>query len=151
MSLSKLRELVIDREAWCTTVHGITKSQIQLSDWTELMPLWYRASLIAQLVKNPPAMQETLGYSWVRKICWRRDKLPTPVFLDFPGGSDGKESVCNVGDLGLIPELGRSHEGGHGNPLQYSCLENLHGQKSLAGYSPWSHNESNTTEHSHAT
>ena len=42
----------------------------------------------------------------------------------FPGGSDCKESTCNVGDLGLIPGLGRFLEGGHGNPLQYSCLEN---------------------------
>ena len=42
----------------------------------------------------------------------------------FPGGSDGKDSVCNVGDLGLIPGLGKSLEQGHGNPLQYSCLEN---------------------------
>ena len=42
----------------------------------------------------------------------------------FPGGSDGKESACNSGDLGLIPGLGRSPGGGHGNPLQYSCLEN---------------------------
>ena len=40
--------------------------------------------------------------------------------LGFPGGSDGKESTCNAGDLGLIPGLGRSHGGGHGNPLQYS-------------------------------
>ena len=44
--------------------------------------------------------------------------------MGFPGGSDGKESACNVGDLGSIPELGRSPGGGHGNPLQYSCLEN---------------------------
>ena len=44
--------------------------------------------------------------------------------LIFPGGSDGKESACNAGDLGSIPELGRSPGGGHGNPLQYSCLEN---------------------------
>ena len=42
----------------------------------------------------------------------------------FPGGSAGKESVCNVGDLGLIPRLGRSPGGGLGNPLQYSCLKN---------------------------
>ena len=42
----------------------------------------------------------------------------------FPGGSDGKESACNSGDLGSIPGLGRSLGGGHGNPLQYSCLEN---------------------------
>ena len=57
-----------------------------------------QASLVAQMVKNPPAMQET----WVS-----------------------------------IPGLGRSPEGGHGNPLQYSCMENPHGQRSLAGYSPW--------------
>ena len=42
----------------------------------------------------------------------------------FPGGSEGKESACSVGDLSLIPGLGRSPGGGHGNPLQHSCLEN---------------------------
>ena len=42
----------------------------------------------------------------------------------FPGGSDGKASACNAGDLGSIPGLGRSHGEGNGNPLQYSCLEN---------------------------
>ena len=42
----------------------------------------------------------------------------------FPGGSDGKESVCNTGDLGSIPGLGRSSGGGHGNLLQYPCLKN---------------------------
>ena len=82
------------------------------------------ASLVAQLVKNPPAMQETLVQFLCQKIPWRRDRLLTPVFLGFPGGSDSKESTCNVGDLGSIPGLGRSPGGGHGNPLQYSCLEN---------------------------
>ena len=66
--------------------------------------------------------------------------------MGFPGGSDGKESTCNVGDLGSIPRLGRSPGGGHGNPLQYSCLENPHGQRTLAGYSPWGLKESDTTE-----
>ena len=66
--------------------------------------------------------------------------------MGFPGGSDGKESGCNVGDLGLTPGLGRFPGGGHGNPLQYCCLENLHGQRSLAGYSPWGHKESDMTE-----
>ena len=60
--------------------------------------------------------------------------------------SDSKESACNVGDVGSIPGLGRSPGGGHGNPLQYSCLENPHGQRSLAGYSPRGHKESDTTE-----
>ena len=53
------------------------------------------ASLIAQLVKNLHAMQETPVRFLVGKIPWRRDKLPTPVFSGFPGGSDGKESACN--------------------------------------------------------
>ena len=64
----------------------------------------------------------------------------------FPGGSDSGESAYSVGDLGSIPGLGISSGGGHGNPLQYSCLENPHGQKSLAGYSPRGHQESDTTE-----
>ena len=46
------------------------------------------------------------------------------VLMGFPSGSDGKESACNTGDLGLIPGPGRSPGGGQGNPLQYSCLEN---------------------------
>ena len=66
----------------------------------------------------------------------------------FPDGSDGKESACNVGDLGSIPELGRAPVRGHGRPLQYSCLENPHGHRSLAGYSPWGRKELDTTEHS---
>ena len=64
----------------------------------------------------------------------------------FPGSSDGKESTCNVGDPGSISGLGRSPGGRHGNPLQCSCLENPHGWRSLAGYSPWSHKESDMTE-----
>ena len=84
--------------------------------------------------------------SWVEKPPWRRDRLPTSVFLGFPGGSDGKESACNVGDLGLIPKLGRSPWGGDGNLLQYSYLENACGQGSLAGYSPWDCKEHDTAE-----
>ena len=72
--------------------------------------------------------------------------------MGFPGGLDSKESACNAGDLGSIPGLRRSPGGGHGNPLWYSCLENLHGQRSLAGCSPWGHKESGTTERlSHST
>ena len=64
----------------------------------------------------------------------------------FPGGSDGKESAYSVEDLSLVPGLGRSPGGGHGNLLQYSCLESLHEQRSLKGYSPWGCNESDMTE-----
>ena len=62
--------------------------------------------------------------SWVRKIYCRKDKLPTPVFLGFLGGSAGKESAYNEGDLCLIPGLGRSSGEGKDHPLQYSGLEN---------------------------
>ena len=79
--------------------------------WTQSL---IGAFLVAQMVK----------ISWVRKIPWRRDRLPTPVFLGFPGGSDGKQSACNAGDLGSVPELGRCPRGRHGNPFQYSCLGN---------------------------
>ena len=61
--------------------------------------------------------------SWVGKICWRRDRLPTPVFLGFPCGSAGQESACNVGDPSLISGLGRSPGEGIGSPFQYSGLE----------------------------
>ena len=66
--------------------------------------------------------------------------------MGFPGGSAGNESACNVGDLGSIPRLERSPGEGHGNPLQYSWLENPREQRSLAGYSPWGHKESDMTE-----
>ena len=82
-------------------------------------------------------MQETLG--WFPRggeITWRRDRLPTPVFMGFPGGSDDKESVCNAGDLGSIPGLGNSLGGGHGNPLPIFLPEESCGQRSLVGY-PW--------------
>ena len=87
-----------------------------------------RASLIAQLVKNPSVMQlRRLRFdSWVGKILWRRDRLPTPIFLGFPCGSAGKECACNGGDLGWIPGLRRSPGKGNGRPLSI-----------LAWRSPW--------------
>ena len=58
----------------------------------------------------------------------------------FPGGSDGKELACNAGYLSSCPELRRAPGEGHGKPLQYSCLENAHGQRTLTGYSSRGHN-----------
>ena len=60
------------------------------------------------------------------------------IYQPLPGGPDGKEFACSVGDLDLIPGLGRSPGEGNGDPLQYSCLEKSHGQRSLADY-PWGH------------
>ena len=58
--------------------------------------------------------------SWVGKTPWRREWLPTPIFLGFPGGSAGKESACNAGDPSSIPGSGRPPGEGNGYPLQYS-------------------------------
>ena len=69
-------------------------------------------------------MQETLVQFLGWQICWRRDRLLTPVFLGLPYGSAGKESAHNAGDLGSIPGLGRLSGEGGGYPFQYSGLEN---------------------------
>ena len=103
-----------------------------------------------QISVNFVVFVQSFSHSWLFTTPW----TVFPVFhyfLEFgqthvPGGSDDKESACNVGDLGSIPGSGRFPGGGHGNPLQYSCLENSHGQRSLGGYSPWSCKESDTTE-----
>ena len=71
--------------------------------------------------------------------------LTTKLFWGFPGLSDSKESACNAGDLGSIPGFGRSPGEELGNPLQYSCLENPHGQRILVGYSPLGSKELHTT------
>ena len=73
--------------------------------------------------------------SCVRKIRWRRDRLPTPVFLGFPCGSAGKESTCSTGALTLIPVWGRPLE--KGNATHSSIL---------AWRIPWGHKELDTTE-----
>ena len=83
MSLSKLQELLMDREAWCATVHGAAKSRTWLSEWTELRGVY-----------------------------------------GFPGGTTCLPIQTDIRDAGLIHGLGRFPGEGHGNPLQYSCLEN---------------------------
>ena len=72
--------------------------------------------------------------------------LPTSVFLGFPGNSHSKESACNAGDLASKPRFGISPGGRHSNLLQYFCLENPHGQRSLVSYSAWGCHELDTTE-----
>ena len=91
---------------------------------------------LAQLIRIHLQCGKPWFYSWVGKIHWRRDRLPIPVFFSFLGGSAGKESTCNVGDLGLIPGLGRSLENG-----RVFWPGKFHGL-----YSPWGLKESDITE-----
>ena len=102
---------------------------------------FYRVSLLAQLVKNPPTMQETpfLFLGWEDPL--EKGKAShSSIPLGFPCGSAGKESARNAGDLGSVPELGRSPGEGEGYPLQYVGLE------SSGLYSPWGRKESDMTE-----
>ena len=86
-------------------------------------------------------------YTDVRRVLKTIRLVTLLNIVDFPGDSDGRELACEAGYLGSIPGFGRSPGGGHGNPLQYSCLENPHGQRSLvAGYSLWGRKESDMTE-----
>ena len=92
---------------------------------------WTSCPALRQLCKLERLDQSTIYSPHPKKIY-----LNWPICTwDVPGGLDGKESTCSVGDLGSIPGLGRSPGGGQGNLLQYSCLENPHGQRSLVGYS----------------
>ena len=95
-------------------LHGVTKSWTRLSNFHFFLGFHY----------SSVGTEYTWFDSWVRKIHWRRDWLPTPVFLDFPGGLAGKESACNAGDLHSIPGLGRCPGERNGYPLQDSGLEN---------------------------
>ena len=101
-----------DGGAWWAAIYGVTQSRTWLKRFSS------SSNTYIWKCRRPRLN------SWVWKILCRRNRLLTLVFLGFPGGSDGKESACNVGDLGWVPGLGRSTWGGHGNPLQYSCLEN---------------------------
>ena len=99
------------------TVRGIEESWTRLSDFT--------FTLIAQLVKTPCLQCRRPRFdSWVGKIPWRKERLPTVVLLGFPCGSAGKESSHSMGDLGSISGLGRSPGEGKGYLLWYSGLEN---------------------------
>ena len=90
------------------------------------------------------AMDRGAWWDTVHGVAKSQTGLTNTFTLGFPGGSDGKESACNAGDLDSIPELGRSPGVGNSNPLQYSCLENSMNRK--AWWGPWSRKESDMTE-----
>ena len=111
---------------------GFTK-QFLLSGWETLIG---KSEVLGHL-----ASLQAAGNFWSqRQIPGDPDKMASLV------AQLVKKSTCNVGDLGSIPRLWRSSEGGHGNPLQNSCLENPHGQRSLEGYSQRCYKELDSTK-----
>ena len=118
-------ENYMDRGAWCATDHGVTKSRTWLNMYTHvplILPIFLLWFIFLHLIS---------------------------YFLSFPGGSYGKESACNEGDLVSVPRSGRSSGEGNGNSLQYSwrILGEFHGErKSLADYNPWGHKELDTNK-----
>ena len=96
-------------------------------------------SALWQVICIHPQIGGTLFRPSLNEQNWR-NSIQT-LFRGFPGGSISKESACNARNLGSIPGLGRSPRGEHGNIAQNSCLENPHGQRSLAGYNSWGRKE----------
>ena len=108
----------------------------------------YLEGLLGQGPRHP------LSITWGRETvsCYSHVAYKSPAItalqteVGFPDSLAGKESTCNAGDPSLIPGLGRPPGGEHGNPPQYSCLVNPHGQRSLENYRPCGHKELDTTE-----
>ena len=101
--------LEILKNIWHSTPFLSVESLFFSVSWWTFVSL-AEVNLITQLVKNPLQCKRSLFSPWDKTIPWRRDRLPTPIFLDFPCWSAGRESACNAGDVTLIPGLGRSLE-----------------------------------------
>ena len=121
----------MDGGACWAAVHGVAKNWTQLSDFaftfhfhalekemaTHSSVLAWRIPGAAEPGGLLSMGSHRVGHDW-------SDLAAAGSPRGFPGSSVGKESACNAGDSGSIPGLGRFSRGGHGNPLQYSCLEN---------------------------
>ena len=113
----------MDGGAWWAAVHGVAKSRTQLKRFSSSSSRTY---VSPDFPIHPSSLSPLGVHTVVLCVCVSISafhiRSSVPSF--FPGSSDGKESACNAEDMGLIPGSERSPGRGHGNPLQYSCLEN---------------------------
>ena len=125
-------------------LQGIFPTQglnLDLLHWqVDSLPLSHLGSPIIKVDNFNKNYIEILGYTVFLVIRKSRDSQVALVVKNPPA------NARDVRDVGSIPGLGRCPGEGHGNPLQYSCLENLHGQRSLMGPNPWSCKELDTTD-----
>ena len=122
----------MDRRAWQVTVHRVAKNR------TQLKQLNIRACEVVEISKTNRVIFTAEYKAIVPGIHWASQVV---LVVKNP-----PVNARDIRDSSLISESGRSPGGGHGNPLQYSCLENPCGQRSLVGYSPWHHKESDITK-----
>ena len=117
-----------------------SECDLQAKSWERLITQNWTIRTDTTKMEHLAFSKTAQGNDCILVSCGCHSKLPQSRWLKgFPGGSDGRESACNVGDLASIPGSERSPGGGHGNPLQFSCLESPHGQRSLAGCNPRGH------------
>ena len=136
VSLSEPRDLVMDREAWCAAVHGVTKSQTRPSDWTELMFL-VRWLNLERVIQRKVSQKEKTECHVLRRVYGTEG---------FPGGSDGKESIClQCGRPRFHPWVRKSAWKKKWQPTPVLLPRKSHGWRSQVGYRPLSCKESDMT------
>ena len=126
----------------------------ELADVWEYITAWWISNPQGHWVYSVWTIRKPLSIlrpqfdSWVGKIPWRRDRLHTPVFLGFSGGSDSKESASNEGFQPWVQPQGWEDplEEGMATHSRILARRIPNGQRSLVGYSPWGHKESDMTE-----